>query len=220
MRSNRTQSHGTWAGLLVWLALTGIAHAADTGDKRLAQAREVARQAQAAMQQAQQERDSLRQQQTTLAAEKDQLTQRLDRTEGERRTLQARERQQAEALRQAQEEAAHLRAELADETARRTNGEQKAADELTQARQALAAQRQVTASVTNLLERSVSALARAEEANRQLHALGLQAVQAYTERTPEAMRTRSEPFLGLGAVALDNEAETLRRALDAQRVAP
>jgi hypothetical protein len=34
------------------------------------------------------------------------------------------------------------------------------------------------------------------------------------------MRTRSEPFLALGAVTLEDEAEGLRKALDAQRVAP
>ena len=79
---------------------------------------------------------------------------------------------------------------------------------------------QVTASVTTLLEKSTAALARAEEANRTLHGLGLQAVDAYTQRTPEAMRTRSEPFLALGAVKLEDEAENLRKALDAQRVVP
>lgn len=65
----------------------------------------------------------------------------------------------------------------------------------------------------------MQALGKAEQANRSLHGLGLQAVQAYTERTPEAMRSRSDPFLALGAVRLEDEAEGLREALDAQRVA-
>jgi hypothetical protein len=33
------------------------------------------------------------------------------------------------------------------------------------------------------------------------------------------MRTRSEPFLQIGAVRLEEEAEALRKAMDLQRVA-
>ena len=81
-------------------------------------------------------------------------------------------------------------------------------------------QHRTTQAVGALLARSVKSLAAAEEANRQLHALGLKAVEAYTERTPEANRAKGEPFLGLATVRLENEAEALRRAMDAQRVTP
>jgi len=205
---------------LAVLCSVALAHAADGGDKRLAQAKEVARAAQAALQQAQQERDTLRQQQATDKAEKEQLAQRLSRAEGAARGEQAAKVQQAQALTVAQAELAQLRTELAAEHQRRERAERAAADATAQGQQALASQRQVTAAVTALLEKSVASLARAEQANRTLHGLGLQAVDAYTQRTPEAMRARSEPFLALGAVTLEEEAEGLRRALDAQRVAP
>jgi hypothetical protein len=128
--------------------------------------------------------------------------------------------QQAEALSRAEAELERLRTELAQEQGRREQAERAAAQTRAQGEQALLAQRQVTASVTALLEKSTAALARAEQANRSLHKLALEAVEAYSRRTPEAMRVRDEPFLGLGAVALEEEAENLRKALDAQRVAP
>jgi chromosome segregation ATPase len=205
--------------LTIALALAGsvAAHAAD--DKRLAQAKEAARKAQAALQQTQQERDTLRQQQAAMAAEKTALDERLSKAQADARASQSRHARQAQALAGAEAELARVRAELADERVRREKAEAAAAESIAQAQQALQAQRQVTASVSTLLEKSTAALARAEEANRTLHGLGLQAVDAYTQRTPEAMRTRSEPFLALGAVKLEDEAENLRKALDAQRVA-
>lgn len=208
--------------LTLWLALAWStwACAADGGDKRLAQAKDAARKAQAALQQAQQERDTLRQQQATAVAEKDALGERLSKAQADARSSQRRHTEQAQALASAHAELGRVRAELADERTRREKAEAAAADTLAQSQQALQAQRQVTASVGALLEKSVAALARAEEANRTLHGLGLQAVDAYTQRTPEAMRTRSEPFLALGAVTLEDEAEKLRKTLDAQRVAP
>jgi chromosome segregation ATPase len=205
--------------LTIALALAGsvAAHAAD--DKRLAQAKEAARKAQAALQQTQQERDTLRQQQAAMTAEKTALDERLSKAQADARASQGRHAQQVQALAGAEAELARVRAELADERVRREKAEASAAEAIAQAQQALQAQRQVTTSVTTLLEKSTTALARAEEANRTLHGLGLQAVDAYTRRTPEAMRTRSEPFLALGAVKLEDEAENLRKALDAQRVA-
>lgn len=203
------------------LALAAHApQAADADDKRLALAKEAARRAQAALQQAQQERDTLRQQQAGAAAEQDALTQRLTRAQADARQGQAKQAQQQQALTQAQAELERLRAELAAERTQREKAEAAATDATAHGQQALQAQRQVTAAVSALLEKSVQALGRAEEANRNLHGLGLQAVEAYTQRTPEAMRTRSEPFLQIGAVRLEGEAETLRKAMDLQRVAP
>lgn len=202
---------GLWAGL---------AHAADAPDKRLAAAREAARRAQAALQQAQSERDALRTQQAAAAAQQESLQARLAQAEAQSRSGRARQSQQAEALSRAQAELERLRVELAEERARREQAENAFAQGRAQGEQALAAQRQVTASVTALLEKSTAALARAEQANRSLHRLGLEAVDAYARRTPEAMRARDEPFLGLAAVSLEDEAENLRKALDAHRVAP
>lgn len=194
--------------------------AAGAEDKRLVQAKEAARKAQAALQQVQQERDALHQQQATTAAEKETLAQQLAQIEARARNGQARQAQTHQALGQAHAELERVRSDLASERSRREKAEADAAEATARGQQALLAQRQVTAALSALLEKSVQALAQAEQANRQLHGLGLQAVDAYTQRTPEAMRTRSEPFLQIGAVRLEEQAEVLRKAMDAQRVAP
>lgn len=194
--------------------------AAGAEDKRLVQAKEAARKAQAALQQVQQERDALHQQQATTAAEKETLAQQLAQIEARARNGQARQAQTHQALGQAHAELERVRSDLASERSRREKAEADAAEATARGQQALLAQRQVTAALSALLEKSVQALAQAEQANRQLHGLGLQAVDAYTQRTPEAMRTRSEPFLQIGVVRLEEQAEVLRKAMDAQRVAP
>lgn len=207
----------------LWMAALLVAsavQAADAPDKRLAAAKAAARQAQAALQQAQTERDALRQQQAAAAAEKEALGGRLARAEAQSRAGQAKQALQAMALAEANAALERVRAELADERRQREHAERAAAEARDQGEQALQAQRQLTAAVTALLEKSTAALARAEQANRTLHGLGLQAVDAYAQRTPEAMRARDEPFLALGVVQLENEAENLRKALDAHRVAP
>lgn len=188
---------------------------ADPAERRVQQARDLARQAQAALQQARQERDALQAASAATQAEKQALADRLAAAESRARSTQARDH---EALATAQAELARLREELAAERQAREQQQARADEALAAARQELAGQRQVAASVTALLERSTTALARAEQANRELHTLGLQAVDAYTRRTPEAMRAHDEPFLGLGKVALQDEADRLRQALDAQRV--
>jgi chromosome segregation ATPase len=194
--------------------------AAGAEDKRLVQAKEAARKAQAALQQVQQERDALHQQQATTAAEKETLAQQLAQIEARARSGQARQAQTHQALGQAHAELERVRSDLAIERSRREKAEADAAEATARGQLALLAQRQVTAALSALLEKSVQALAQAEQANRQLHGLGLQAVDAYTQRTPESMRARSEPFLQIGAVRLEEQAEVLRKAMDAQRVAP
>lgn len=201
-----------WPLMLLLGALAAghpAAQAADGADKRVAAAREAARKAQAAQQQAEQERDRLRQEQAGLNSRQTQLERELGGSRAQVRSAQT-------ALAQVQAERDRLR----DELARLKSEQQQLADRESQAQQALAAQRQLTQTLTGLLERSVAALGRAEQANRELHGLGLKAVEAYTQRTPDAWLARSEPFMGLGAVTLENEAEALRQALDAQRVVP
>lgn len=208
---------------IILIALMAVCHApqaAGAEDKRLVQAKEAARKAQAALQQVQQERDTLRQEQATALAERETLAQQLAQIEARARSGQARQAQTHQALGQAQAELERVRSDLASERARREKAEADAAEATARGQQALLAQRQVTAALSALLEKSVQALAQAEQANRQLHGLGLQAVDAYTQRTPEAMRARSEPFLQIGAVRLEEQAEVLRKAIDAQRVAP
>jgi chromosome segregation ATPase len=205
-------------GLMSAMLLVQAAHAED--DKRSAQLREAARRAQQQLQQAQQELSSLKTERDKLAAQEQANQQALT-------AAQAQSRGQVASLRasldRSKADGERLQGDLKNEQVQR----EAAARELeaTQARlqatsQTLEEQRRITQAVTALLERSVKALASAEDANRQLHALGLKAVTAYTQATPEAMRAHDEPFLGLAAVRLDNEAEELRREMASHRVVP
>lgn len=204
------------------LALAAPALHADE-DKRAAQLREAARRSQAAAQAAQQELAGVKAERDRLAQAEATRQQALDAAQAQGRQRGAELSRLRAAVAQAEAERDRLQAELRSEaTARETLQRQlDAAQAQGQAgAQALDEQRRVTQAVSALLARSVKALGAAEEANRQLHALGLKAVEAYTERTPEANWARGEPFFGLATVRLENEAETLRRLMDAQKVAP
>jgi chromosome segregation ATPase len=205
----------------LWLALGGTAvHAADE-DKRLQAARDTLRRAQQQLQQAQAERSTLQREKAALAEERDKLAQALAEAQGRQRSAAAQQTQLGSQLARTESESAGLRAELGRETearqalARQLETQQARAAGL---QQALDEQKRVTVSVSGLLQRSVQALGEAEARNRELQALGQQALQAYLNDTPVAMRARDEPFLGLGRVALESRAEELRRAMAAQQV--
>jgi len=200
---------------LAALALTLNAPAAEP-DKRLQQAREAARAAQAAAQTAQQDKAAALRERDAAAEERDKLA----RAAGSARRESAAQLARLQAL-----EAERLtlqQAQLADQSQIKSLTEAlQTAQELAGASAlALAEQRRSTSAVVALLQRSTAALARTEAANRQLHTLGLQAVEAWATRTPEAMRQRDEPFLQLGLVDLENEAEGLRKQLDALQLVP
>jgi chromosome segregation ATPase len=201
----------------------GLAAAHAEDDKRSAQLREAARRAQAAAQQAQQELGNVKAERDKLASEQAARQQAAEAAQKQQRAQAGQLAQSRQALAQSESERDQLRDALARETVAREQLQQQLdalqAEKFAAAR-SLDEQRRVTQAVTALLERSVKALAAAEDANRRLHSLGLAAVKAYTEATPEAMRAQSEPFLRLGAVDLENEAESLRRELDAQRMVP
>ena len=210
--------HSPWSLVLLGaIALHSGAVCAED-DKRSAQLREAARRAQQQLQQAQQELSAVKAERDKLAAQQGSQQQALA-------AAQAQGRGQVSSLRasleRAKTEGERLQADLQAERSQRealarelqaSQGQSQAAS------QALEEQRRLTQTVAALLERSVKALAAAEEANRQLQALGLKAVDAYTQATPEAMRAHDEPFLGLAAVRLDNEAEVLRRDMAQHRI--
>jgi len=204
--------------LCVLLMQGGLGHAED--DKRSAQLREAARRAQQQLQQAQQELTGIKAERDKLAAQEQSNQQALA-------AEKAQSRGQAASLRtsldRAKAEGERLQTDLKNEQTQRealAHELEEAQTKLQATTQTLEEQRRITQAVTALLERSVKALASAEDANRQLHALGLKAVNAYTQATPEAMRAHDEPFLGLAAVRLDNEGEALKREMANQRVVP
>lgn len=221
---------GFWRGLplALWLALsltlslpTGNAHAED--DKRAVQLREAARSAQAAAQRAQQELAAVKDERDRLIQDDDARRAKLVEAQAQGRATAGQVVGLKVSLAQVSAERERLKADLADvlsgQAALKLQLE-KAQAAVMASTQALDEQRRTTQAVSSLLERSVKSLAAAEQANRQLHALGLQAVNAYVQATPEAVRARDEPFLGLAAVTLEDRAEALRRALAEQRVAP
>jgi chromosome segregation ATPase len=206
--------------ILSGLALAaGLGHAED--DKRGAQLREAARRAQQAAQQAQQELATVRTERDRLAAEDEGRKAQLATAQSQRSVALAKASALGAELARLGAERDRLQADLAAaDTARQQLEKQLEASQTESANtaQTLAEQRRVTATVVTLLERSVKALAAAEEANRQLQALGLKAVEAYASATPEAVRARDEPFFGVAAVRIEAEAEELRRAMGALKL--
>lgn len=205
--------------LALWLALgAGSAHAADD-DKRLAQARDAMRRAQQSLQQTQSERSALQRDKAALEAERDRLAAALADAETRQRSSAAQQARLSGSLSGAERQRESTQAELAKErTARLAVDRELQAQQARSAasQQALEEQRRITAATSGLLERSVQALAQAEARNRELLALGTQALEAYLNDTPVAMRARDEPFLGLGRVTLESRAEGLRQAMAAQ----
>jgi hypothetical protein len=70
------------------------------------------------------------------------------------------------------------------------------------------------------LERRMAMLEDARRRVRELHALGIEAVDRYRDKTPQDQRMQNEPVFGFGAVRIENVAEDLRTRLDAQRLPP
>lgn len=208
--------------LIVALAATCLsAHAQD--DKRSAALRDAARRAQAAAQAAQQEAAGLRSERDALARAGESRQTELDQARAAQRSTAGQLAAARQALAQSQAERDTLKADLARSSAERDEGAQRLVRQQAEAERLqaeLAEQRRLTQTLAGLLEHSVQSLSAAETANRQLQALGLQAVDAYQHATPEAMRARDEPFLGLAAVRLGNQAELLRREMGALKLVP
>lgn len=189
--------------------------------------REALRRAQAALQQAQQQRNALQaektsweQQQAEQALQAQQQQARLTTAQAELRRLKA----QAVV-------ATALEAQLAAEQAALTGLKAQAAGQQAQARAQLdeaqlqavqwrreldertAANRALVAQLTAATE----ALAAATERNRQLQAIGSEAADRLRGLSPREQAWRDDPLLGLTGVRLSGEAEDLLLRLDAQR---
>lgn len=209
--------------LLIVALATSCLGAAAQDDKRSAALREAARRAQAAAQAAQQEAASLRSERDALARAGESRQTELDQARAAQRSAAGQLAAARQTLAQTQSERDALKAELERTRAAGDEGTQRLVRQQAEAERLqaeLAEQRRLTQTLGAMLQRSAQALAAAETANRQLQTLGLQAVDAYQHATPEAMRARDEPFLGLAAVRLGNEAELLRREMGALKLVP
>lgn len=192
-------------------------------DKRSAAFREAARRAQAAAQTAQQEAAGLRTERDALLRANETRQSELEQARALQRSVAGRLEAARQGLASAEAERDALKADLDRTAAERDEGvrligQQQADAARLQAE--LAEQRRLTQTLVAMLQRSVQSLAAAETANRQLQVLGMKAVDAYQHATPEAMRARDLPFLGLAEVRLGNEAELLRRDMGALKLVP
>lgn len=204
-------------------AATLLAGPADAQeDKRLAQTREALRRAQAALQSSQEEKLALQRDKAALEQERSDLTLAVAAEQKAARSAASKRQALESEVGQVRNERDRLQAELAA-----LRSEFSAAQaQIEEARRQLAAstaagdeQRRLNAALLGLLERSVTSLATVEAKNRELYRLGNQVLDAWRSATPEAQRAQSEPLLGIASVRIEDEAETYRRLMDAQRVA-
>jgi chromosome segregation ATPase len=220
--SNPPPSRWLAAGLL-GLLICGPATAQDSASRE----REALRRAQSALQQAQQQRDGLqaekatleraqadhaalaKQQQAQLGAAQSELK-RLRALEAEHAALQAQLGTERQTLTAQREQAAADQAQAATRLAdanRQTLQLRAERDEMLNANRALVGK----------LEAATVALAEARERNRQLHAVGQDAVDRLRGLSPADRALQGDRILGLTGVRIDNEAEDLLQRLDAQR---
>lgn len=217
---------GPWRRLCAALALACLLPAA--AQDNTSREREALRRAQAALNDTRRELAALQAERAQLLRDKEAAAQQAATAEQARQALQAqhgRLQQQLAAQRtELQAQLAGLRsAQEAEAAAAAQRDRQAATQAATQAaalQQQLAEQKRTAASVTALLERATAALAEAEDRNRQLHALALQAVERYRSKTPTEASLQGDPLLGLTQVRIENEAEALRSQADALRLAP
>jgi chromosome segregation ATPase len=209
-------------------------------DKPASREREQLRRSQAALKQAQAQQEALAGEKAALQAQRDQIQAALDKASAQASAQARAGSAEAQRLRgdaaRLRAEAERLRQELATEKGMAQQLQQqldqanallqqaKAAHETMQlqvrdARREAAERTQSNTALTALLERATQALTQAEGRNRQMHAAGLAALQRYRSKTEADLRAQNEPFLGLRAVEIENEAERLRGELDKHRMA-
>ncbi|PTT90468.1 hypothetical protein DBR42_05805 [Pelomonas sp. HMWF004] len=183
------------------------------------------------------EREALRRAQTALrAAQEQQSTLQADKAKAEAQAA-ASLKDTASARAQVASGAARLKAREADlETlrlklqateaalqqaeARAVEREQTLQRQLLAERQDSAERRQANLVLTKLLEHSTQSLADAEARNHKLHAIGQDLVQRLAGRSPLDTALQQDPVLGLTAVRFEDQAESLRAAMDALKSKP
>jgi chromosome segregation ATPase len=210
--------------------LCGGALAQAQPDPRATRERELLRRSQAALREVQAQHEA-------LAAEKTRLLQQHERLKGERDSVAQQARAGQDQARRARGDLQRLQVELDAERAKtpplqaelerhKAEAARAAAElqalqlQLADARRESAGRGQANAAVTALLTRATAALAEAEARNRLMHAAGLAALQRYRSKNADDLRAQNEPFLGLAAVRIENEAEALQAELDKHRLVP
>jgi chromosome segregation ATPase len=187
-------------------------------DAKVSREREALRRSQAALRQAQEQQAVLTKEKADLAAEKGKRDEELKRTgaqlgsvRGEVARLQARVAQLAAEVEQ-------LKADSARDKEAAAKAADTAAERIVRTERLLSERTQTVTSLTALLERSTTALAASEEANRKMYAFGREMIEQYRRATSAEEFLASEPVIGFAAVRRENVAEDLRTRLDAARL--
>lgn len=203
--------------LLLALATPALAQQPQAASRE----REALRRAQLALQQAQQQRDATLAEKATLQRALEQAQAGARGSSG-RLAAQQRElaalRAQAEQLR-AELEAARTSAEQAAAEARRRAEDSgiRSAQQINQLRAELAERTAANRALVARTEALTAELQRGEAARARLHAVGLEAVQAFESKGTATGVLQGEPLLGLAAVRVENRASELRERLDDAR---
>jgi chromosome segregation ATPase len=208
--------------LVASLAFTGFAAFAADDNPAAKRDREQLQRTRSALKDATAQRDALQAEKAAWEAERQRLASEAARGKGSERALAAL-RQQAQ---QCEAQSQQLSLDLSALRASRAQAELQAQEREAALRQQLqAAQRDASERATavrataQLLERSTADLQRAANANRQLHAAGLQAI-ASLQTEWQAQETPLLDPLGLAAVRHENALVSLREALDKARPSP
>ena len=201
---------------LTLIALSSLPAHAD--DAKVSKEREALRRAQSALRTATEQQQSLQADKAQLQQEKDKLEKSLSAARGQEQGNTAR-------LKAATQRVEALEAELqASKQAQQTllassqTHEQELQQQLLATRRESAEHLQSARALTALLEHSTQALADAEAKNHKLYAVGQELIQRYLGRSTVDVATLGDPFLGLSAVKLEDQAEQMRSQLEAQRI--
>jgi chromosome segregation ATPase len=204
-------------------------------DKPVSREREQLRRSQAALKQAQAQQEALAGEKAALEQQHKQVQGALalaqtqartgsaeaQRLRGEGAKLRAEGERMRQELQAEQARAQQLQAQLDQANAllqQARTAHETMQQQVRDARREAAERSQANTSLTALLERATQTLAKAEERNRLMHAAASQAIERYRSKSAQDLRAQNEPFLGLTAVQIENQAEELRSELDKHRL--
>lgn len=191
-------------------------------DTKVSREREALRRAQAALQEAQQQRDALQAERGPLIekakadAEAAAAPQRRAAAAAQAEVRQVREtlaKLQAElaAERQAAQQAAAAATQASQDSARRDQAQRTQLDRL---RTESDERRQANATLTTLLAQRTKALADAQRRVAELHTAGVEALALYGDKHRLTGALQDEPVLGLTSVRTENRVQLLRQRMD------
>ncbi len=202
----------------VALAAAPAAVLAQAQDAKVSREREALRRSQAALRQAQEQQTALARDKAALEAEKKDRDDALQRAGAQLAGVRGEAGRLQQRIAELGLELEQLRAASTREREAAARNGEALATRLAALDRLLAERTQAVAAIRELLVRSTTALAAAEEANRKMYGFGREMIEAYRQATPAEQFLQSEPVVGFAAVRRENAAEELRSKLDATRL--